>query len=1250
MQQDHLFFSENTAQQSSGQEPQNQVLPGLVNATENLSCETSVKTNLGGEINPIDWLKSEFALTLDSELPDGEARFKGVHPHYSYIVQAPAGSGKTSLLAQRFLALLSQVDAPEKIVAMTFTKKAAAEMRERIIEALMAGKKALPDNASIVEQNTWYLAQKALQRDAEQHWSLLDNPNRLRIKTIDGLNSYLVGQMPLLSKMGGQSQLLQDATPAYQEAVRQVLKMPELEEPVGRLLRLVNGRFNRAENLLISMLAKRDQWMRTLLQYQGDEARAVLEAAIEDIVSKLLADQLKALYYLKPAFEEACLIADYAVQNDQPQLSLLCGAWPIAEDSTEVEKWRVLADWLLTGQDEIRKTVTVRNGFPAGKGEAKEQKERFLDVLEQVRVAAANHAEVLPGLVTLKNLPQPDYSDSQWQDLQWLIQLLTMSAAFLKLVFQQSGQADYIEIAQAASQALGDELEPTDLAQQLDYQIQHLLVDEFQDTSSEQFKLLKQLIAGWQVDDGRTLFLVGDPMQSIYRFREAEVGNFLKAWQGKIGNVALQQLNLQVNFRSSAGVVNWVNQAFKQVLPKENAIEKGAVTYSDSIAFSKDDSPAVTGHWALNCSAQQEALQVLEVVQNRLQAFTEGESQLDADQQEAFRKKHKIAILGRSRSSLMGIAQLLKQHQIGFRAVDLETLADRQEVQDVLALSRALLHLADRAAWIALLRSPLVGLNLKDLSYLIGDKPFNTVWSAIERGRCAKPNHHAWCFESFAELSEAGQMRLMQAIPILENAIKRLGSVTFATLVRETWLQLDGPQAVENAIALENVDVFCQTLANSDAPIMDLQQLEKQVETLFARPDSAPESQSIELMTMHKSKGLEFDTVILPGLGKQPRSDDAALVSWFQFLSEQGEEQLVIAPIDQKGQVTSGLRNLLKTFESEKQGYELGRLLYVAVTRAKKQLHLFGQIKYQPTDKQLGSDEINIAPKKSSLLESLWSFVSGEFIALAKQYEPTQETQDSDEDIWPKVSRLPIQRTGFETFKPSAKSEFDGLFTRQKAQQVKGKTVDKSTSSSNDVQQSVPQRIEDKTVLPGLVFSQKNAVLNTTVGNLVHAIFEQMVNEGLENWDTDTLNQRLPVYELWLLQEGLAQADLPEAIRRVKQSVMNGLQNPKLRWALHSQHKESATEYPLTSFEDGVIANHIVDRTFVDESGTRWIVDYKTSVSDSEDITAFLHHQTEKYQPQLSRYGDLFKQLENRPQKWVLYFSYLDIWHELDTL
>src|SRR5207253_3724806 len=122
--------------------------------------------------------------------------------------------------------------------------------------------------------------------------------------------------------------------------------------------------------------------------------------------------------------------------------------------------------------------------------------------------------------------------------------VLRPAIAQLKLVFQARGQVDFTEVAQRALLALGKEGEPTDLALALDYRIRHLLIDEFQDTSISQYELVARLTEGWEAGDGRTLFAVGDPMQSIYRFREAEVGLFLEARRGGIGTVELEQIEL----------------------------------------------------------------------------------------------------------------------------------------------------------------------------------------------------------------------------------------------------------------------------------------------------------------------------------------------------------------------------------------------------------------------------------------------------------------------------------------------------------------------------------------------------------------------------------------------------------------------------------------------------------------------------------------------------------------------------------
>src|SRR5690606_30523569 len=213
---------------------------------------------------------------------------------------------------------------------------------------------------------------------------------------------------------------------------------------------------------------------------------------------------------------------------------------------------------LLTNGGTYRARLTKAEGFPAGKEHA-ELKNRFCELVAAIRDTSP-HAEQL--IHEIRILPAPQYAEHQWQLLDSLTSILPVLAAQLTLVFKQLGATDYTAITQAALTALGDEDNPSDLALQLDYRIRHILVDEFQDTASPQLQLLQKLTAGWQAGDGRTLFIVGDGMQSCYGFRDANVGLFLDARRQGIGDVPLQALDLSVNFRSQTGIVDWVNRTF----------------------------------------------------------------------------------------------------------------------------------------------------------------------------------------------------------------------------------------------------------------------------------------------------------------------------------------------------------------------------------------------------------------------------------------------------------------------------------------------------------------------------------------------------------------------------------------------------------------------------------------------------------------------------------------------------------------
>ena len=149
---------------------------------------------------------------------DAPARAAAIDPTRSFCVSAPAGSGKTELLIQRYLSLLPRVRRPEQVLAITFTRKAAAEMRERVMTALQSAREGTPCD-SPHQQVTRSLAEQALQADEDYGWHLLRDVSRFNIKTIDSFCAGLTRQMPVLSQFGGQADVVGDASQLYCEAV-----------------------------------------------------------------------------------------------------------------------------------------------------------------------------------------------------------------------------------------------------------------------------------------------------------------------------------------------------------------------------------------------------------------------------------------------------------------------------------------------------------------------------------------------------------------------------------------------------------------------------------------------------------------------------------------------------------------------------------------------------------------------------------------------------------------------------------------------------------------------------------------------------------------------------------------------------------------------------------------------------------------------------------------------------------------------
>ena len=519
-------------------------------------------------------------------IADHRTRARALDSSRSFIVQAPAGSGKTELLVQRFLVLLAGVESPEEIVAITFTRKAAAEMRQRILQALESARTdEAPEGEH--EHHIWILACKALERDAECDWQLLDHPARLRIQTIDSLCAALARQMPMLSQFGAVPEIAEDAQPLYLEAARNTLfdleSDAEWSDSIAVLMQHLDNRLDRLQGLICAMLGGRDRWLRHIARTDDPKLqRRRLEAAMAERITMVLAE----LARLFPAAHgtELARLARFAASHlpaEAKSAIACCKTLRYLPGSRLKHRslWEGIAELLLTQAGEWRKSLTKRQGFPPkSSGRGVEEKHEFEDAkacMESLLHSLDEHDDLREKLCVLRALPSHRYEERDWEVLQALVQVLRVASAHLEVVFSKRGQVDFTALVLAAIRALGEPEAPTDLALALDYRIQHLLVDEFQDTSYNQYELLVRLTAGWQPNDGRTLFVVGDPMQSIYRFREAEVGLFLAAARHGIGQVVLHPLHLTVNFRSQQGIVDWINRHFPQVLPARNNIDEG---------------------------------------------------------------------------------------------------------------------------------------------------------------------------------------------------------------------------------------------------------------------------------------------------------------------------------------------------------------------------------------------------------------------------------------------------------------------------------------------------------------------------------------------------------------------------------------------------------------------------------------------------------------------------------------------------
>ena len=851
----------------------------------------------------------------------------------SFIVQAPAGSGKTSLLVKRFLNRLLEVKSPKEVLALTFTNKAAAEMAQRLKEAL-EGKSEDNEIKKIVEK----ISKHALKNKWDEGYI-----DTLMVMTIDKLALRLIKQTPILSSSGVNFLTDEDPDDLYRETIRETITS-NAENHL--LFKYFDYDYHKLTEQLLALISKRDQWLPIVSGLLRSD-----DKNIEEIYGTYYTNELNIWVEekIKPNFtnedlKELEIIVSYSADNKNIDRK------DKLRSSINYEFWFYIRDLILTKSGkQIRKKIDTSSGFPAT-NVGKEIKERLLKLIKLKN----NKFNIL---IDFFNVTYHKNIVDIYPLITPFCLLLIDMVTRLNEKFKERRIIDFTQIMGNAVEALRD----THLPLILDQNISHILVDEFQDTNESQLIFIELLTQNFAGNPDKSFFAVGDPMQSIYRFRKAEVEIFSRVQKSGISDLKLTSLFLKVNFRSNKNIIDWLNNSFSKAFPLIDDSDEGSVPYS-SCESSNNNLEGGMELIALTCDTKSktaqyeaEALYVLNLIKDTRK------SNPDAS----------IAVLTRSKAHLNELITLInkKDSSIPIDAIEMSKILSNQTFQDILCLTKALFDFSDRTNWIAALKSPWCGLSINDLVLLFEKDHKSLVWELINN------------IDNTSRLDKNSARRLRSFVEVIRENIQYRGRISHRYFVEGIWRQLNGEKSMVDSNDIQNIDLFLELLEEaSEILSIDFIKLERLIENKFISKTSIQKN-SIKFLTIQRSKGLEFDHVIIPNLNKRTRNEESDLVLYDKSTLS------IKNPGSDKNLHSYHAYKERKRLDNEKI-----RLLYVAMTRAKNKCYLIGTVKKE--------DDL-VIPNSGTFMNILWPFFSNKFTEIA-----TPEVENSFEKFIPKLRRL----------------------------------------------------------------------------------------------------------------------------------------------------------------------------------------------------------------------------------------------------
>ena len=1125
---------------------------------------------------------------MKSDLPDSMKRQAALDTLRSHHVEAPAGSGKTLLLTMRFLKLLGEVHHPKEIIALTFTDKAAGEMRDRIIQYLKMARDQAPPSDDL-EARILELSGKALKKQ-ERFSHILTSSNGLNVMTFHSFCYYLVKRAPLEAGLSPDCEILseQDLSIFLEEIVQQVMKQlleqpkdrPERKAMESRLL-AHNNAWRGLSNELKAVIASRDRFEDLIREIKEPSASTVLDA----LQRRLRVTVEASLANLSKGFRLSDLGVSWApfIDHLKSRSAKICEHLPPSLPGIGWESlpaWKQLAESLLTRAGTPRKSFGPAGGFYSGFG-----KTPWGGMIRNLE------GEVCLMLHEVRSLPEVNEEPTDVEALKDFILLSALCIVAYSQACNKRHVMDFIGLENAALRVLRED-NPTDLHLHLDYRIRHLLVDEFQDTSRNQWELIKRLCSGWETGDGRTLFIVGDPKQSIYAFRKAEVRLFMEARDGLPlpgqGRLPLTSLLLTTNFRSREGLINWCNGLFGNTVMTNPNADADEVPFSASVP-----APGTRGESMITLSLftgdaekskANEAKWLAREVR-RVLAETDG--------------RKSLAILLFTRNRLHRYLQAFKEENIPLQVKEGLLLSERPEILHLLQIARVIARPHDDLAWASLVRSPWNWFG-QDLLHTASLK------DAV-----------GWRDKILTAAEEHPEMAALRRS--IDHALKRGGRDPLGQVVRDFWEILDGPRltaALYGMAGIANCRQFFQVLEDVEQgiPQETLTRLESLLKTLYEPVDPMASRSPVTMMTVHGAKGLEFDIVFIPFLDWRPLSSGGQTPPAYLLERIPGTsgDYLVAMGTDRRTGEPTPLFQLLKKFQQDRRMGEAKRLFYVATTRARESLFLSG-----------------IASVKDGVLK----VPGGSPLDWVMDHEKMTGTAPSDIRKHPRgeiriavdpevTTDLPLRPgISFDLPEPLPFHAEKIPYAIESPSALPGETA---TPSGEDEQRS----------------PESHAL--AARGIVTHGILNRIIRGG-------PMPSRVSI-EKALTREGVSNESASSLAQDILGEVSGVLQDPFIRRLLVKKTPVLRSEWAVEdSAGERRIRSGILDLVAFD--GTSWwIIDFKTSRPPDGNLEAFVDGQMALYRPQIEAYRAMLGKAEGVREENIkagIYLTAMKKWFEI---